>query len=457
MSIKKIPNCFKKIQKIHPQELNNTNNSFHKILDDHSDELIKLYGKNKDFKEVIHKFHKEKRGNFVYTRLSYNGMKYQTPFVKALMNTTQKSEEKNKIKIEKRKFKGLYKLSDLELINLKNKRFERFKKLKLKELSIKNETTNSHKNLFKSFSNFNENNISKSSNMNMNKNFSLNDTNYSLNNNFRKINLSFKNSNKGQNSKESSTYYKSDINLKNTSLPNLNFYSPKINKPKYILDKCFEEIDSGNEVTKNMNKLDETYTKSIKSRLKELGLMKKNQILNLNFIGIKKYKTLERNNFNEIKRKMNEKISDVFAFKNRKGYNDLIKNAKSTNAYDIYLHDMEKANEKLEKQRNAQRKKIKRLEMLCEDDFKKKEYLKKKINIYNKRHRNERKKENTSFDDEAFITNKKINDVKDNELNQGKFMSMLLSLKEQCLKEITVGNFLINKKPRRKSIRFSYF
>ena len=263
ISLRKIPNCFKKI---HLQELNNTNDSFHEILDDHSDELIKLYGKNKDFNDIIPKLLKNQRGHLVYNKLVHKGMGFRSPFMKALRNAIQKSSEKNKIEIERRKFQGLYKLSDLEMINLKKKRFERFKKLKLKDLTIKNESSSSHKHLIKSFSVFNENNISKSTNTN--KNFSFNDSNYSINNNFGKTNQFSKYSNKGRSSKEPSTYYKSDVNFKNTSLNNFHFYSPKINKPKYIINKCFEEIDSGNEVTKNMSKLHETYTKSIKLSLK---------------------------------------------------------------------------------------------------------------------------------------------------------------------------------------------
>ena len=48
--------------------------------------------------------------------------------------------------------------------------------------------------------------------------------------------------------------------------------------------------------------------------------MQKAKILNLDTLGIKKYKKLELNNLNEIKRKLNEKISDTFAYNNRKGY-----------------------------------------------------------------------------------------------------------------------------------------
>ena len=54
---------------------------------------------------------------------------------------------------------------------------------------------------------------------------------------------------------------------------------------------------------------------------------------NLNNKAIKKYKNIEKNNIIEIKRRMDEKISNYMAFKNGKEFNEFINNTKSSNAY----------------------------------------------------------------------------------------------------------------------------
>ena len=87
---------------------------------------------------------------------------------------------------------------------------------------------------------------------------------------------------------------------------------------------------------------------------------------------------MEINNMNEIKRKMNERISDSMAFKNMKGLKENLKNAESINAYYIYMHDMDKTNARLEERRNKAKKIIDKVELLCEDEVNKKEYLKNK-------------------------------------------------------------------------------
>ena len=332
------------------------------------------------------------------------------------------------------------------MIKLKLEKLERFKRIKLKDINVKNDEPNSTNNLKRSFSNFSLNMTPKTQKFNLNS--SLNDSNYSFNNNknFSLSNRFSKNSSK-INNKELSTYYKSDTNFKNLSLNTFNLFSPKINKAAYLIDKCLDEIDSGNIVSENMNKVSENFSKSIRQKYKTIEFMQKAKILNLDTLGIKKYKKLELNNLNEIKRKLNEKISDTFAYNNRKGFNEQIKNAESTDAIYIYLHNMEKTNKRLENKRNIQRKNIRKIESLCEDEFAKKEYLKKRIDGFNKKHRNEKRIKNFNSYDEFFLTNRKNNEDnnEDDNYNTNGFLPKLLALRKECLKENTVGELFLKK------------
>ena len=440
---KKYPSLF---NKLHLNNLNISNDSYHEVIDNYSDTIVKFFEKNREFKEIIPDIKKGKRANFLYKRLVYKGMQLQSPFMKALMKMVKEYEKKNKVEIAKREFTGLYKLSNLDLIKLKLEKLERFKRIKLKDINVKNDEPNSTNNLKRSFSNFSLNMTPKTQKFNLNS--SLNDSNYSFNNNknFSLSNRFSKNSSK-INNKELSTYYKSDTNFKNLSLNTFNLFSPKINKAAYLIDKCLDEIDSGNIVSENMNKVSENFSKSIRQKYKTIEFMQKAKILNLDTLGIKKYKKLELNNLNEIKRKLNEKISDTFAYNNRKGFNEQIKNAESTDAIYIYLHNMEKTNRRLENKRNIQRKNIRKIESLCEDEFAKKEYLKKRIDVFNKKHRNEKRIKNFNSYDEFFLTNRKNNEDnnEDDNYNTNGFLPKLLALRKECLKENTVGELFLKK------------
>ena len=440
---KKYPSLF---NKVHLNNLNISNDSYHEVIDNYSDTIVKFFEKNREFKEIIPDIKKGKRANFLYKRLVYKGMQLQSPFMKALMKIVKEYEKKNKVEIAKREFTGLYKLSNLDLIKLKLEKLERFKRIKLKDINVKNDEPNSTNNLKRSFSNFSLNMTPKTQKFNLNS--SLNDSNYSFNNNknFSLSNRFSKNSSK-INNKELSTYYKSDTNFKNLSLNTFNLFSPKINKAAYLIDKCLDEIDSGNIVSENMNKVSENFSKSIRQKYKTIEFMQKAKILNLDTLGIKKYKKLELNNLNEIKRKLNEKISDTFAYNNRKGFNEQIKNAESTDAIYIYLHNMEKTNRRLENKRNIQRKNIRKIESLCEDEFAKKEYLKKRIDGFNKKYRNEKRIKNFNSYDEFFLTNRKNNEDnnEDDNYNTNGFLPKLLALRKECLKENTVGELFLKK------------
>lgn len=441
---KKIPNIFNKLRL---KQFNDFNNSFHEIIDAYSDQAVRMFEKAKEFKEIVPDIKKGKRTNFLYKRLVYKGMKFQSPFMKALMKMIKKAEEKNKLEIEKREFKENYKMSLFDIVNLKRNKLERFKKLKLKELNTKKENSSESKNLIRSFSNFNSYMNSKTPKIILNS--SLNDSNYSFNNNNKNLSMTNKFSNissKSPNNKEFSTYYKSDTNFKNISLNTFNLYSPNNNKANYLIDKCLEEIDSGNSVADEVHKASESFSKNIKNRYKTLELMNKSKRINLDTLGIKKYKKLEINNLNEIKRKLNEKISDTFAFQNRKRLNQQMKNSESTDYYYIYLHEMEKTNERLDRHRREERKKIKKLENLCEEEFKKKEYLKKRIDIINRKHRNAKKIQDFFSDNNIFLTHRQ--NIEQDKNNKG-FLANLLMLRDQKMKEATLRNIFNGTKKKK--------
>ena len=169
---KKYPSLF---NKLHLNNLNISNDSYHEVIDNYSDTIVKFFEKNREFKEIIPDIKKGKRANFLYKRLVYKGMQLQSPFMKALMKMVKEYEKKNKVEIAKREFTGLYKLSNLDLIKLKLEKLERFKRIKLKDINVKNDEPNSTNNLKRSFSDFSFNMTPTTQKFNLNA--SLNDSN----------------------------------------------------------------------------------------------------------------------------------------------------------------------------------------------------------------------------------------------------------------------------------------
>ena len=136
---------------------------------------------------------------------------------------------------------------------------------------------------------------------------------------------------------------------------------------------------------------------------KKFGLSKKkkNELINKEFIislidkksKLKpKYKSLEKENFKQIKKRINLKISFDFLKKNKNLYNYLLEN-KNINGYSMYLKDLiEMKNEKI-KFRKMEDERINKIENLLEDTYKFKKYIIKKINQINKKNQEIRKKE----------------------------------------------------------------
>ena len=239
-------------------------------------------------------------------------------------------------------------------------------------------------------------------------------------------------------SKDLSTFYMSNTKFKslsrNKSYNNSIFMnSHKYNKSNinFIYDKCVEEIEIGNNVAEKVFNFDKKISKSIEKKLKKNKITNKdkNIIEDRSQKNKNKYIKLEENNYAEIKRKMNAKISYFYAYNNRREFHELLKNNENAHAYKLYLYEINKINERLDKHRKIERKRIDKIETLCDEGFIKKEFLKNKIDIYNKRHRDFEKQIDLIPNDDFYISN---TSNKGNKIEKmGTFLPKLLSLKEE--------------------------
>ena len=427
--------------------------TLHDIIQENNNIILDCYSHQAYFKEILPNILKVSRSKNYYSRLVKRGFKHKSPFFTILLKAIKEiNENKRKIYLPvKVKRFNIYKLPQIELVKTKKVKVEKMIEKKLENLQLQKEKLSKYNDLIKDL-------LASSTAFNINKfmtpkNISPLDTlNLSSTNNFikRKFNSTgrIKNLDLSPTTKDESTYYKSDIKCKTLSRNNsyniLN--SPIFNKSSinYIYGKCKEEIDHGNKVAENVFRFDKKVSKSIEKKLlknnKSTDTYKLKKIIEDKGKKKNKYAKLEENNIKLIKKKINEKISDSYAYKNRKEFQESLKNNEKVYAYNLYLDEMNRIYNKMSKRLKIERKKIDKIETLCDDGYKKKEYLKNKIDKYNKRHKEEIKVKNIINNDEFYILNNN-----NNKEQIGSLLPKLLSLKNNCLHEITVGNF-INKK-----------
>ena len=447
-----LPNCF---HDFHLDDKKDKGVTFHDIIQENNDYLMNFFEKQSYYREFMPLIQKSNRGHLFYNKIVRKGFKHKSPFFKAILKAIKDiNEEKNKNLIQnKPKRLNVYKIPQIELLKLKKKKIEQLSAKKLEDIEKRNKRYNTSKSMIKDYFV-----SSQTMNFNLSKNekklisplstLNLNNTTNSFNNN----NNSNENLNKKLSfsplSKDLSTFYMSNTKFKslprNKSYNNSTFMnSPKYNKSNinYIYDKCIEEIEHGNNVAKKVFKFDKKISKSIEKKLKKNKIINKDK----NIIEDKsqkenKYIKLEENNYAEIKRKMNAKISYFYAYNNRKEFHELLKNNENAHAYILYLDEINKINERLGRHRKIERKRIDKVETLCDEGFRKKEFLKNKIDLYNKKHRDLEKHIDIIPKEDFFISN---TSNKGNKIDQmGTVLPKLLSFKEECLKKITLGNSL---------------
>ena len=428
------------------------NEELHETIKENNEEILDCYSQQAYFKDILPNILKaSRRGNF-YDKIVKKGFKHKSPFFKILLKAIKdiSGRKYNMIIPKKVKRLNIYRLPEIDLIRIRKDKIYKNNQKKLKKLKLEKEKLLKYTELINeqlaSSSIFNKNKNKTPKSISLLSTLNLSSSNNSFNRQFNSTEKLSKNFELSPSNKGLTSYYKSDIKFKTLSKNNSYISSPiHLHKKSidYLFDKCKEEIDHGNKVAEKVFKYDQKISKSIEKKLKKNNNKSTERLKKMiEDKGKKrnKYAKLEENNIKNIKRKMNEKISDFYAFRNRKEFQEILKNSENNQAYNIYMDELNKINEKMGRLRAIERKKIDKIEILCDDGFKKKEYLKNRIDIFNKRHKEAEKENNIIPNDDFYILNR------NNEKNQiGSLLPKLLSLRQTCLNEINLGNYF-NKK-----------
>ena len=294
----------------------------HNEIEKDKESILNCYREEPVYKDTLDIMEMKSRGKFYYKSLVKNQINKKSNFLKMILNSISKIKDKDKKKVNDNRKRG-YNLSKLE--SMRNYKYKIDKRLKLRE----NSDINIYNNKIKEKNNTNIFLISGKKCLESMDNIKKSKFPISLNKN--KIFFGIKN-NSGKDS--SITTLKNNISrslslksiyINNNNETNLNEEGKKIEKFNDILDKCKKEIKKGGIIGGKMEKFTKRFDKNLLKSKRKIENKVNNVIQDQKIIEEKiktkqKYKLLEIEKFKELKRKLNIKISDNYAYFNRKKY-----------------------------------------------------------------------------------------------------------------------------------------
>ena len=432
--------CFSGLKLDNPKEKQDT---IQESIKQDKNFLVNFFAKQPYYSELLPKIKKASRGIVFYKGLIHKGLKHKSVFFESIMKSIKKvNQEKSAPRPKSPKRMKLYKLPKIEELRIKKNKIEKIGKKKIKLIQLEKEKLDVYKEQIK-------NKIFPSTTINKQRSqiYSTNTLNF-FNNRYLNSNNSTNNSfNKNGNltgkldqylimspiNNDLSTYYKSIDTfktIKNTSRNGLftNKFQPfrissSTTNLNYLLDKCKEEISNGKEVEELVSNYNKNFMKDVQEKINNNRYINRDKKIIEDNSKKNKYTKLEEQNYAEIKRRMNEKISNSLAYKNRKELREILKINANARSYILHLNEMNKINEKLERRRVVEWKTIDKVNLLCDDGFKKNEYLKNKIDKINNKNDILNKSRDYIINDDFYMSR--------NEKNQlaGTLIPKLLSIK----------------------------
>ena len=451
-------NCF---ENLNLDLENKENETIQDLIKEDKQYMIDFFSKQPYYKEMMPKILKASRGTVFYHGLIKKGLKYNTDFFKIIMRSIKKVKDEKKIKSPKaKKTIGLYKLPKIRELMIRKKKIEKNNLIKTQILQLKNEDFNRYreqikKQIFPSTTK----SVNKSSQIT--KDITCYNT-ININNNLISDNFSnnsfFKNGNStGKISQKSFfSHYNNDISTyyQSNNFNNLSRNKAFLNKIKYnnlndnnnstnliyLINKCVEEIMSGKEVKGNVSNFNKNITRKIKHKLKTNKIENRDKkILEEKNKKKDKYIKQEENNYANIKRKINQKISNTLAYENRKELTEILKLNKNARSYMLHLNEMNKINKILGERRIAERQRIHKVKSLCDLGYKKNEYLNKQIDKINYKNKELNQLNKTI---EIMSTNDNHTIKKEKNSIKGTLVQKLISLNDESCQKIIVGSSL---------------
>ena len=431
------------------------------INEESIEDKIKKYKKelehNKLFFDIMPEIkHNEKKN--IYQALIKNGLKYNSPLIRLIYKTISEVTRKDMRKSfeeNKKEKNNKYHLPNIKMLKTKKVKYEdnniiKIRKIKLKKerleqcktnLKTINESQKIKKNRLLFFPNF----TSSQSTKNINS-YNKNKSNISFNKN---MNLDNTTSSLKELSTNISNNYSRNVNKYKTYI-NPIFHSDKKNslfvlnqsKSMDILQKCEKEVKKVKRASIDISHYKKDYDILINEKINSLDppdldhqvLEEKNKLSN-------KYTLMEEKNFEKMKKKLEEKFSDNFAYRNRKELMEILKKDKNARAYDLYLKEADKINKKLIKRIILERKKINKIKSMVNDEFKRSIAINKRMNEINEKNREIHK---SAISNKVVLPEKFLTPIANNLGLQGNLVPSLINIRKKGIEHIGIKKYNYN-------------
>ena len=466
INLLKSTSCFSSVSTRYSEPESKYKKSFHDSIKDNKNTIFNFFEREPIYKDLMQDISKSSRGNVFYHRFLKHNLRSdrkQSVFFEGLMKAIKEvQKEKKQIPKIKYNFRHYYIIPKIDILRKKREKYGSYFQKKNKTLddeikvlkkskSMFNNMKSSDNTFFKRTSNFQNNNINNvTSTSNGNEPIFSGDTLQTFNqnnegsmlNNLKEFNeLSNFNLTKlslitqprriyQRNSKKLSTQ---SINLSDYFQKQEKFKFQKTNKMNRILDKCEESLNQAKNVVEDFGKASKQKDSlDIITKFRNAMQSGDQKVIEEMDKGNKKYqeyKKIQEEKFIVLKKNMDIKLSDEYAYMIRNELQNTFGVNGSVLAYQLYSKDMAKIKEKIEKNLLNEKKNIKKVKELLDDVYRRKEFLKYKIDSYKekqdkfneiKRNYNLKKKE--SFEEKNFS----------NEDLKGTLLPKLIELRDQC-------------------------
>ena len=468
INLLKSTSCFTSVSTRYSDVESKYRKSFHDSIKDSKNTIFNLFEREPVYKDKMPIISKSNRGNVMYHKFIKSNLrseKKQSAFFSGLMKAikeVQKEKQKQEIPKFKTNFRHYYIIPKIDILRKKREKYGSYlsKKNKtmddeIRVLKKSNSTLNNMKlsenTFFKNINNFQTNNINNITNTsNANEAiFSLetlqtfNPNNEgSMQNNLKELNeLSNFNLTKLSLITQPRRVYQSSSTKKlSRQSVNLSDYFQKQEKFLYqkkkrmnkILDKCEESLTQAKNVAEDFEKNSKQKDSlDIHNKFKNAMQSDDQKVIEDMDKGNKKYqeyKRIQDEKFNNLKKNMDIKLSDEYAYMIRNELQDTFGLNGTVLAYQLYSRDMAKIKEKIENNLQNEKRNIKKVKELLDDVIRKKEFLKYKIDIYKEKQDKFNEIKNYDFKKREPFEDKNY----ENEELKGSLLPKLLEIREQC-------------------------
>ena len=469
INLLKSTSCFSNMSTRFSEPEKKSKKSFHESIKDSKDSIFNCFEREPYYKELMPIISRSNRGNAYYQKFVKSNIKQErkSAFFEGLMNiikNVQDEKEKKQNQKNKNNFKHHYIIPKIDILKKKREKFESYYHKENKTFDVKEKVLKKSRSMlnYMKLPNKEENNITFYKHFNP---FQTNNTNNIITSTTNANDAVFSletlqtsnQNNEGSmlnNLKDLSNFNLTKLNLMtqpkrvyNSKVQKLSrksqrlseyfqnqekFLYQKTKKMNRILDKCEDSLSHAKSVAEEFKKSSKQKINfGINNKFKNAMQSDDKKIIENMETGNKtyqEYKRIQEEKFNNLKKNIDIKLSDEYAYMIRNELQDTFGVNGTVMPYELYSRDMTKFKEKIENNLENEKKTIKKVRELLDDTYRKKEILKFKIDVYKMKQDKFNEIKNFDFKKKDIFEDKNY----ENDELKGNLLPKIMKLRDQC-------------------------